>query len=252
MMNKSLKITLMLLISIILMTSTSIAVTDTEIQEDDAGNAIDDISGEFFFNYNYNKEIVDIQPYEGSITPSHPMYGLKIVFRNMDETFTNDVTERFGKQISSARQFIAETITELNEGDEENAAIALGYYRNKIEDIDHTLAGSNLNSLDLTYANEMTQKNCEAIEENLATKNFANIRTRNGLENVLNQSLQLRNRFNLTIQQRINNSVQSGNLTDSNGQMGSGQAGSGQTGSGQTGSGQTGSGQTGSGQTGGR
>ena len=50
----------------------------------------------------------DIQPYNGPIGPDSSLYGLKLAFENLDESFTFNQTERLEKEIDHSDTRIAE------------------------------------------------------------------------------------------------------------------------------------------------
>jgi hypothetical protein len=79
--------------------------------------------------------------FNGTTGPGHVLYELKIAFGNMDETFTYNETERFGKHVSAAKRRIAESKAAMDKGDEEAANIALKHYENKMDIIDDDNSG---------------------------------------------------------------------------------------------------------------
>src|SRR5574341_2142674 len=82
-----------------------------------------------------------IEPYNGSIGPGSALYGLKIAFENIGETFTFGDRAKLEVRIENARERIAEAKAELRRNDRDSAERALELYRAKVEAINSTVPG---------------------------------------------------------------------------------------------------------------
>jgi hypothetical protein len=80
-----------------------------------------------------------IAPYTGPIGPDNSLYGLKIAFENLDESFTFNQSEKLAKQINHTGTRLAELKKELAENRTDAAAIALDEYWHKINQTEETL-----------------------------------------------------------------------------------------------------------------
>ncbi|MBU4340083.1 MAG: hypothetical protein KKD46_04090, partial [Euryarchaeota archaeon] len=69
---------------------------------------------------------------EGLIGPGNALYGLKIAFENIGETFTFNASEKLGKQVANARHRINEARAALKRNDTEAANRALAEYKAKV------------------------------------------------------------------------------------------------------------------------
>jgi hypothetical protein len=80
-----------------------------------------------------------IAPYNGPIGPGNSLYGLKIAFENLDESFTFNQSEKLEKQINHTGTRLAELKKELAENRTDGAAIALDEYWHKINQTEESL-----------------------------------------------------------------------------------------------------------------
>ena len=74
----------------------------------------------------------DIAPYNGTISPDSPVYGLKLAMEDLDETFTFNDTQRVEKRLDHAQLRIAEVRRELDLNRTTTAERALEMYRLKL------------------------------------------------------------------------------------------------------------------------
>lgn len=86
---------------------------------------------------------------EGLIGPGNALYGLKIAFENIGETFTFNASEKLGKQVANARRRLAEARAALKRNDTEAANRALAEYKAKVEDVNNSI--SRLSDKDTGY-----------------------------------------------------------------------------------------------------
>jgi hypothetical protein len=89
----------------------------------------------------------------GQIGPGNSLYGLRIAFENLDESFTFNQSEKLEKQVSHADQRLAELRLELAHNMTIPAEIALGQYRQKLNQTEETLAPFSRNGTGPRFAN---------------------------------------------------------------------------------------------------
>ena len=82
----------------------------------------------------------DINDNEVTIGPDHALYGLMIAWEKIGTTFTFDPTQKLGKQVSHARQRIAEAKAKLKTNDIKAAEKALEKYDEEMEEADETIS----------------------------------------------------------------------------------------------------------------
>lgn len=140
-----------------------------------------------------------IVPYNGPVGPGNSLYGLKLAFENLDESFTFNQSERLEKQISHADLRLAELKRELLENRTEAADIALEQYRLKINQTDEVLDPAPVNSTGsspafdetgLMHAREMIAKHQQVLEGLLQTHP-----NNSGLERAYENSRALEQKF---------------------------------------------------------
>jgi hypothetical protein len=132
----------------------------------------------------------DVAPYEGSIGPESSLYGLKIAFEGLDETFTFNESEKIGKKVAHARERLSETKAELNKKNAKAAEKALEEYRVKIEEAEGSVSGAATKDKGLLNAQKMIEKHQYVLEKLLeANSNNA------GLLRAYNNSLELEKKF---------------------------------------------------------
>lgn len=82
----------------------------------------------------------DIEPSEGGIGPDNPLYGLKLAFEAVDESFTFDRGAKLIKQVLHARERIAEAKAMLLANNSDAAEVAVNEYNIKIIIINGTVS----------------------------------------------------------------------------------------------------------------
>ena len=141
-------------------------------------------------NKNMDEQADDVAPYEGSIGPGSSLYGLKIAFEGLDETFTFNKSEKIGKKVAHARQRIAEAKTELKNKNDEAAVRALEKYREKIKEADEAVSEASDEDTGLLNAQKMSAKH-EAVLKALLESHPDN----KGLARAYNNSVDLQEKF---------------------------------------------------------
>ena len=148
------------------------AATETLTSNPDTGAIDDEVAG------------------EGLIGPGNALYGLKIAFENIGETFTFNASEKLGKQVANARHRIAEARAALKRNDTEAANRALAEYKTKVEDVNKSI--SQLSDKDTGYINarKMILKH-QDILKNLSMSHP----NKTGLQRAYNNSKDLQEKF---------------------------------------------------------
>ena len=145
-----------------------------------------------------------IQPYNGVIGPGNSLYGLKLAFEDLDESFTFNQSERLQKQIHHADLRLAELKRELSENKTNTAEIALEYYRLKINQTDDILEpvpangtgpAPEIDETGLLNAREMIAKHQRVLGDLIQTHP-----NNTGLEHAYSNSVQLEQKFENKIQ----------------------------------------------------
>lgn len=139
----------------------------------------------------------DIEPYEGPIGPENVLYGLKIAFENLDETFTFNESEKLGKKVAHARLRIAEAKAKLKNNDNEAAEKALERYREKIEETEGSVSRFSDSDSGLLNALKMIEKHQNILEQLLASHPNST-----GLARAYNNSLKLEEKFKEKIERK--------------------------------------------------
>lgn len=85
----------------------------------------------------------DIQPYNGPIGPDSSLYGLKLAFENLDDSFTFNQTERLEKEIDHSDNRIAELESALAANQTDAADRALDQYWQDMNQTQQTLSQLN-------------------------------------------------------------------------------------------------------------
>jgi hypothetical protein len=151
----------------------------------------------------------DVEPYNGPISPGSPLYGLKIAFEDLDESFTTNETERFNKQLNNARLRLSEVRRELALNNTADADRALDLYWQKTNMTQlrlQTFAASN--ETGLLHAQEMVAKH-QLVLANLLDTHPNNT----GLMRAYNNSLALEEKFQEKTQMRFERGMQKNNET---------------------------------------
>ncbi len=145
-----------------------------------------------------------ITPYNGPVGPGNSLYGLKLAFENLDESFTFNQSERLEKQISHADLRLSELKRELLENRTVAADIALEQYRLKINQTDEVLEPAPVNGTSpspafdetgLMHAREMIAKHQQVLEGLLQTHP-----NNSGLERAYENSRELGQKFERKIE----------------------------------------------------
>lgn len=151
----------------------------------------------------------DIEPYTGTIGPGSPLYGLKIAFEDLDESFTTNETERFTKQMTTARVRLSEAYRELQLNNSADADRALDLYGQKTNSTRlrlQTYADSNATGL--LHAQEMVAKHQLVLAELLESHP-----DNTGLMRAYNNSLSLEEKFEEKTQTRFERVAEKNNAT---------------------------------------
>lgn len=151
----------------------------------------------------------DIEPYTGSIGPGSPLYGLKIAFEDLDESFTTNETERVTKQITNARVRLSEAYRELQLNNSVDADRALELYGQKTTNTRlHLQTSAASNATGLLLAQEMVAKHQLVLAELLESHP-----NNTGLMRAYNNSLTLEEKFEEKTQTRFERVAQKNNAT---------------------------------------
>lgn len=127
---------------------------------------------------------------EGLLGPGNALYGLKIAFENIGETFTFNASEKLGKQVANARHRIAEARAALKRNDTEAANRALAEYKAKLNDVNNSI--SKLSDKDTGFINARNM----ILKHQLILKNLSMLHPNNtGLQRAYNNSKDLQNKF---------------------------------------------------------
>ncbi|PWB54854.1 MAG: hypothetical protein C3F06_03520 [Candidatus Methanoperedenaceae archaeon] len=132
----------------------------------------------------------DIEEYNGSIGPDNALYGLKLAFEGLDESFTLNTTEKLEKKIYHSRLRISEAKTELKKKNDEGAKKAFENYEEKIKETEDSIAEERDNDSGMLNAQKMITKH-QYILERLLELHPNN----SGLLNAYNNSIELENIF---------------------------------------------------------
>lgn len=153
--------------------------------------------------------------YSGSIGPGNSLYGLRIAFENLDESFTFNQSEKLEKQVLHADLRLAELKQELADNSTETAEIALEHYRQKLNQTEDTLTpfprndtGTMLtpNDTGLLQACAMITKHQQVLEDLLESHP-----DNRGLARAYNNSIELEQKFKERMEIRIQHQQESAN-----------------------------------------
>jgi hypothetical protein len=151
----------------------------------------------------------DIAPYDGAVGPGSPLYGLKIAFEDLDESFTFNETERLNKQLNTARLRLSEVKRELLLNNTDAAGRALEIYGLKTNITQLRLAAmSSSNATGLLHAQEMVTKH-QSVLATLLLSHPNNT----GLARAYNNSLALERKFEEKTQMRFERVMAKNNQT---------------------------------------
>jgi len=151
----------------------------------------------------------EIAPYDGPLGPSNPLYGLKVAFEDLDESFTFNETERLNKQMNNAQLRLSEVRRELVLNNTDTANRALDLYWQKINITQMRLnVLSSSNATGLLHAQEMMTKH-QMVLEGLMLSHPNNT----GLVRAYNNSLALETKFEQKTQMRFERVMEKNNRT---------------------------------------
>ncbi|KQC04775.1 MAG: hypothetical protein APR53_02900 [Methanoculleus sp. SDB] len=167
-----------------------------------ADETIGNATGEFVI-------VDDVEPYDGPIGPGSPLYGLKIAFEDLDESFTANETERFNKQLNHARLRLSEVRRELLMNNTDAAERALELYEAKLNTTQLQLqVMASSNATGLLHAQQIVARH-QLVLGTLLDENPGN----RGLQRAYNNSVTLEQKFEEKTQTRIERVVQKNNAT---------------------------------------
>jgi len=128
----------------------------------------------------------DIEEYNGSDGPDNALYGLKLAFENIDESFTWNATEKLGKQVSHSRLRIAEAKTGLKNNNNEVAEKAFENYREKVKETEESISEIWGNDSGVLKAQKMIEKQQYVLEQLIGSHP-----NNTGLQNAYSRSQEL-------------------------------------------------------------
>ncbi len=143
----------------------------------------------------------DIEEYNGSVGPENALYGLKLAFENIDESFTWNATEKLGKKVSHSRFRIAEVKTELKRNNNKAAEKAFERYKEKVNETEELISGiSGISGNDsgILNAQKMIEKHQYVLEQLIESHP-----NNTGLQNAYNRSLELKDKFEQKTERKI-------------------------------------------------
>lgn len=132
----------------------------------------------------------DIEEYNGSIGPENALYGLKLAFEGLDESFTINTTEKLEKKIYHSRIRISEAKAELKKNNNEAAKKAFENYDEKVKETEDSVSEHEDNDSGIINAQKMITKHQYVLERLLELHP-----NNSGLLNAYNNSIELENKF---------------------------------------------------------
>lgn len=140
----------------------------------------------------------DIEEYNGSVGPDNALYGLKLAFENIDESFTWNATEKLGKKVSHSRLRIAEAKTELKNNNNEAAEKAFERYKEKVKETEESISEISGNDSGILNAQKNIVKHQYVLEQLIGSHP-----NNTGLQNAYNRSLELKDKFERKTERKI-------------------------------------------------
>ncbi len=134
---------------------------------------------------------------EGLFGPGNALYGLKIAFENIGETFTFNASEKLGLQVSHARHRIAEARAALKKNDTDAADKALAQYAAKMDAVNESMSKLSDNDTGLINAQKEIAKHQVILEMLLVSHPNSK-----GLQRAYNNSIRHEEKFKLNIQRK--------------------------------------------------
>jgi hypothetical protein len=151
---------------------------------------------------------VDIAPYNGTIGPDSPLYGLKVAMEDLDETFTFNDTQRVEKQVDHAQTRISEVRRELELNKTGYAERALEQYRQKLNLTETSLTRFRSTTIGLLHAQEMI-----ASHQSVLAHLLPQYPNSTGLARAYNNSLAVEKKFGEKTQMRFDRFAGKNNKT---------------------------------------
>ncbi len=143
-----------------------------------------------------NNELVDdIQEYNGSIGPENSLYGLKLAFEMIDESFTLNISRKLEKKLNHAKIRLSEAKAELKEENEDRAEKVLELYREKLKETEDSIQEIEGTDSGIANAQDMIKKNQYVLERLLELHP-----NNTGLARAYNNSHDLENEFERKIE----------------------------------------------------
>jgi len=150
----------------------------------------------------------DLASSVGPIGANNPLYGLKIAWEDLDESFTTNETQLMEKQMLHNRIRLSEARQELAGNRTNSAQQALDLYWQKVNLTQARLGYFSSNETGLLHAQEIHTQN-QIILEDLMLSHPNNT----GLARAYNNSLNLENKFEVKTQVRFGKIVDKDNQT---------------------------------------
>jgi hypothetical protein len=140
----------------------------------------------------------DIEEYNGSVGPDNALYGLKLAFESIDESFTWNASEKLVKKVEHSRLRIAEAKTELKNNNNEAAEKAFERYKEKVNETEESISRISGNDSGILKAQKMIVKHQYVLEQLLGLHP-----NNTGLQNAYNRSLEQEDKFELKTDRKI-------------------------------------------------
>ncbi len=146
----------------------------------------------------------DIPPYNGPLGPDSALYGLKLAFEDLDESFTFDPSARLDKQVSRATLRISEAKRELLRNNSQVAALALEQYYARANATEQSISAVPQNATGLLNAQEMIAKH-QYVLENLLSTQQNNTGLQRAYANSVALELKFQNKTQLKVERKVQN-----------------------------------------------
>jgi hypothetical protein len=140
----------------------------------------------------------NIEEFNGSVGPDNALYGLKLAFENIDESFTWNATEKLGKKVSHSRLRLSEAKTELVRNNNEAAEKAFEHYKEKVNETEQSISEIPGNDSGILNAQKMIEEHHYVLEQLIESHP-----NNTGLQNAYNRSLELKDKFERKTERKI-------------------------------------------------
>jgi hypothetical protein len=140
----------------------------------------------------------NIEEYNGSIGPDNALYGLKLAFENIDESFTWNASEKLGKKVEHSRLRISEAKAELRKQNNQAAEKAFEHYREKIRETEESISDMSGTESGISNAQIMIEKHQYVLEQLIESHP-----NNTGLQNAYNRSQELKYKFEQKTDRKI-------------------------------------------------